>query len=192
MARGERMQIEAEKVFTIKFPSGEITLNVNPEEYSATAPHRQEVVQTLTGVVVDAFGAGIGEGGISGTCGWGRPLAPRGKNQANLTGQQQFESLLRRYREWQDLQVQATDPSQIPCEVLNEVDNEHLEVVFTGFSYRHSVGDPFKIHFDLKWRILKDWASPFRRSALIQIGGAGGLVLPGDTPDWDDDPSGNR
>lgn len=176
------------KTFEIHFPFNHtvIILNVNPEEYAGSAPHRQDVVQTLTGVVVDAFGAGVGTGSISGTCGWGRPLAPA-PGSDYLSGLEQFASLKRTYQQWQDFQVQAADPALVTCEIANVIDDEHYDVVFTNLEWRHSISRPFLIQYTLTWRILKDYSAPVRRSALVQIGGSGAAAS-ADAPDWPDLP----
>lgn len=174
------------KTYEIIFPDGSIVLNVNPERLTRASPTRIEVVQTLTGAVVDHFGAALGNGTIAGTTGWGPPLASRSTG-GGIDGKAQFELLKQRFEQWQDRAAITADPAQVTCEIINAIDDEHLRVVFLQLAWTRSIGRPFLYEFTLDYRILYDFSAPFRNAATPQLNGTG-TVGPGDTPPFPDRP----
>lgn len=174
------MPVGQEKTFTLIFPDGKIVLNVNPERTQRASPSRMAVTQTLTGVNVDHFGAAFGSGSFSGTLGYGPPLASRGIG-GGMDGLTQFKLLKQRFEQWQDRAAVAADPAQLTCEIVNTIDDEHLQVVFTQLSWSHAVGRLTLIDYTLEYRTLYDFSAPFRAAATPQLNGSG-TIGSGETP----------
>ena len=181
MVTTQRNDDLAEKDVIVTFPSGRIVLNVTPEEFSARYPTRLDVVQTLTGLLVDSFGYGLGTGQLSGQFGFGRPLVVR-PGGADETGLEQAKRLKRYYEEWQNIQAGAEDPKLHPCQLVNVVDDQFYDVVFTSLDWRRSRSNPLVVYYSLPYTILKDYNAPVRASPLVQLGAP--PLGDGGTPDF--------
>jgi len=138
--------------------SQNITLFVNPEEFTQSEPARVAVTQTKGGAFVDQFGEGIKTISIRGVTGY-RPR-DLGIGGASMSGQGQFLELRDMIRQWEK---KSSDPGTGKNHVLrfyNWADEEHYEIIVNNFNLMRSVGRPLLYQYTIAITCIRKLGEP--------------------------------
>lgn len=141
----------------------ELTLSINPENFSQTEPARITVTQTKGGMFVDHFGAGVTTITIAGTTGYKHRVVQVSKdpNFAELeSGQQEFLRLRKMYRDWMDNSTDPTaegvsNPNPAQMRFHNWADNESYLVAINTFTLQRAVGRPLLYQYNIQLTVIR-------------------------------------
>ena len=150
------------KSFTFQYvsqgASQEITLAVNPENFTQTEPSRITVTQTKGGAFVDNFGPGLKTISIVGITGYAQRKDPM--TGTKISGHDHFIALRKMYRDWLNQYNLAN--SNVSLRFYNWSDDESYEIVINNFTLQRTVGRPLLYQYNIQMTCLKDLSKPER------------------------------
>lgn len=146
------------KSFTFQYvangKSQEVTLVINPENYTQTEPARVTITQTKGGMFVDHFGQGIKIITLAGITGYAPRKSSTDKSAEELSGQEHFIKLRKMYRDWLD--GAKENPSKHILRFYNWSDDESFEIAITSFGLQRTVGRPLLYQYNIQITCVKD------------------------------------
>lgn len=136
-----------------KKPTNVLVLPVNPDQVLAHNM-RTTVTQTLSGIYVDRFGAGIQTVNLSGTTAWNSPLGKFNGNpvDGNTAAKHLYRDIILYYEN-----QQLSKPNSMVMEIFNDVTGEawQVEPVNTP-SFQRTNQSPMVLYYSIDFVVLRD------------------------------------
>jgi hypothetical protein len=123
------------------------TLLVNPQSLSQNEPTRSSVTQTLGGVYITDFGAGLPTVVISGTTGYKKRYNSDGEQRDGYTEFMHFRNDI--YRNF----IESNDPSYTMY-WYNWEDEEYWQIQPTSFKLQRSVSEPMLYRYEFAFTCI--------------------------------------